>query len=480
MQKSTLIQCLSQLSPQEMAQFRDFVYSPYFNKHEKTRVLFDYLLKLNSWESTKLAKEKVFAKVFPKQPYEEQLLSNVISYLLRLVRQFYVQKQLEKEPYEQQLNLLTMSLDAGQEKLFSLTANKAKKAFATAQIQDSNFYFQQNKYGQLLDDFDLKYGKRTDGVHLENALAHFDIFYIGEKLKMTCRMLARRQVTGQDYAFPLTREILDYLEKEAATFQKIPSVWIYFLVYQMMISEELDFYFELKNRLSKDVSIFTHAEGRDLYSHALNYCIGRLNQGEANFGKEAFELYQQMLEIGLLYNDGVLQQWDYTNFVSLGINLGEYERIEKFILNQKERLLEAVRENTHTYNLAVLHYTRKEYDKAVETLQKVEFTDVYYNLLNRILTLKIYFENDNEKALEYSLETFRIYLLRTKQISNSRRKSGLNLIRFTKKLMRLQGEKIVLSKSIFEKKIRTLQKQINDTEAVLNRAWLLEKIKEIN
>jgi len=476
MQKSTLIQSLSQFSRQDLIQFSDFVHSPYFNKHEKTQVLLDYLLKIPNWQSSKLDRKKVFAKVFPKQAYEEQLLSNVISYLLRLVRQFYIQKQIEKEPQEQQLKLLTISLDSGQEKLFSLTANKTKKTLSQSKIKDSKFYFKQNQYAQLLDDFDLKYGKRTDGIHLENALAHFDTFYLSEKLKMTCRMLARRQVTGRNYSFPLTQEILDYLEKEAITFQKISSVWIYFLVYQMMTSEKVDFYFQVKKRLQKDVSVFTHAEGRDLYSHALNYCIGRLNQGEADFGKEAFDLYQQMLEIGLLYNDGILQQWDYTNFVSLGTNLGEYERIEKFILNQKERLLESVRENTHTYNLAALFYTQKQYDKAIETLQKVEFTDVYYNLLTRILTLKIYFENENEQALEYSLETFRIYLLRTKQITNSRRKSGLNLIRFTKKLMRLQSEKSVLSQQVIAKKSATLKKQIEETAAVLNRAWLLKKL----
>ena len=48
----------------------------------------------------------------------------------------------------------------------------------------------------------------------------------------------------------------------------------------MMTEDRHDYFFQLKNRLEKDVSFFKHQEGRDLYTHALNYCIGKLNFGE--------------------------------------------------------------------------------------------------------------------------------------------------------------------------------------------------------
>jgi len=479
MHKTKLIQALSMLSVLNLQRFRDFVDSPYFNKHEKTKVLLAHLLKIKNWESPRLKKEKVFAKVFPNQKYEEQLLSNVTSYLFRLLRQFYVQKQSEKEPMQQQLQLLEISLHERQEKLFSLVSNKFEKQLNKQEKQDSSHFFQQHKYAQLLDEFDLRYGNRSDSTQLEKALSHFDTFFIAEKLKMTCGMLARRQVTGRDYAFPLTQEILVYIKKERAHFEHIPSVWLYFLVYQMTTTDTSDAYFELKKRLKADTTIFSPEEGRDLYTHALNYSIGRLNRGETAFGREAFDLYQQMLDGGLLYQDGVLQQWDYTNFVSLGINIGESQRIEKFIVEQKNKLSEAVRENTYTYNLASFHYWQKAYATAIETLQKVAFTDVYFNLSTRILTLKIYYETQNEKALEYSLETFRIYLLRTKQISKSRQKSGLNLISLTRKMARLRSDKDFVTKTNFTKKKDDLAKKIEESKSVLQRAWLLEKVKLI-
>jgi len=454
MQKSKLIHYLSLFSKQDLQQFKDFVQSPYFNKHQKTREFVDALLHPKDWNSPQLTKAKLFKKIYGKQSYDEQLLSNLTSYTLRLIRRFYAQKQSEKNTANQQLNTLETALQTGQEKLFSLSLKKYQNTLFDTSIMDSNFHLRQSRLARLSDNFDLQYGNRTGGEYLEKALANFDVYFIGEKLKMTCQMLARQQVTGQEYDFPFTREVLQYLEEKTEYFQTTPSVWLYFLIYRMMTEDSTNFYFQLKNRLKSDALLFSHQEGQDLYTHVLNYCVRRLNLGQADFRKEAFEIYQQMLESGLLYNEGLLAQWHYTNIVSLGCELGEGERTEKFILEQKEKLAIGERENTFTYNLAAFHYSQKFYEKAIDLLQKVAFTDVYYNLLTRILMLKIYFETHNGKALESTLETFRIYLLRNSQISGSRRKSGLNLIRFTKKLFRLQEEKMTTGNPFLSSSIR--------------------------
>lgn len=480
MQKSKLIHYLSKFSKQDLLQFRDFVHSPYFNKHKKTREFTDYILSVKTWDSPKLNKDRIFKKLFPKQEFEEQLLSNLASYTLRLIRQFYTQKQNEKDATNQQLKMLEASLNAGQEKLFTLSIPKLNERLHKTEIQNSNLYLQQSKFAQLLDVFDLQYGNRNSGKYIEKALSDFDIYFISEKLRMTCQMLARQQVTGQEYAFPFTEEILDYIEGQADYFRRIPSVWNYFLIYQMMSDDNTEYYYQVKNRLKTDALLFTHQEGQDLYTHVLNYCIRRLNLGETGYRKETFDIYQQMLESGLLYSEGILPPRHYTNIVSLGCDIKENERTMKFINEQKGKLPIAERDNTYTYNLAALHYSQQRYQDAIPLLQKVAFTDVYYNLLTRILMLKIYFETNNGKALESTLETFRIYLLRNSQISGSRRKSGLNLLRFTKKLFRLKEERLALTPNDFKKKQLVLESQIRGVLAVLNRAWLLEKVKKMD
>lgn len=480
MQNSKLIQYLSSFSKQDLRQFKDFVHSPYFNKHQKTKELLDYILTLKSWESTQLDMKKTFQKLFPQQKYEEQLLRTVMSYLVQLVYRFYSQKENDYQADQQQIDLLKMALQNGQKKMFEHHANIWRKKFSSSNIQDSNYFLQESRFQRLMDTFDIKYGKRVSGGYLQKALSSFDTFYMGEKLRMTCEMLARKQVMGQNYSFSLTHELILFLEKEKAYFETIPGVWVYFLIYKMMTEDRADFFYDLKKRLKKDTPFFNHQEGRDLYTHALNYCIGKLNLGEKSFRKESFELYQQMLENGLLHVEGILPQWDYINIGMLGFELREINWTKHFIFTQKEFLAKSERENTFTYSLAAYHYSQNEYAEAIDLLQKVEFTEIYYNLLTRIMMLKIYFETQDWQALEYFLETFRIYLLRHKKLGDSRRRSGLNLIKYTRSLFRLIDTKGTISNHQFQEKIETLKSQIETNEKVLNKSWLLSKVKTLD
>ncbi len=183
-----------------------------------------------------------------------------------------------------------------------------------------------------------------------------------------------------------------------------------------------------------------------------------------------------MLESNLLLVDGIISQWDYTNIVSLGCLLEEYGWVKDFIHQQKEQLPKGEKENTFTYNLAAFYYSQKEFDQALLLLREVVFTEVYYNLITRILTVKIYFDKEDWIALEYELEKFRIYLLRNNQITDERRKSGLNLLRFTKSLMNLASQHKSTSKKEVQQKARLLQQKIEEKAMVMNKAWLIQKL----
>ena len=479
MHNSKLIRYLSHLDHLQLQRFRDFVDSPYFNKHENTKALLAYILEADSWETASLQKRRAFAAIFPNRAYQSQLLSNLISYLLRLFRQFLAQEHFSTQEAEQTLALLEQASTNGQVKLFELAANRWERQQASYPLQDGAYHFAAFRYQQVRNDFDLRQGSRFDGHRLAQADAHFDYYLISEKLRLACEMLARSQVTGQTYELPLTHHLLPFLEARKAHFKTIPAVWVYLLIFRMIRDDQARDYFELKERLQQDAQYFSTSEGRDLYTYSLNYCIRRLNYGESAFRRETFELYQQMLSTGLLHRSGILPAWDYTNIVSLGCDLQEYKWTYRFIEEQKDKLPNNERQNTYTYNLAVYEYQQQHYDKAIQLLHQVEFTEVYYNLLVRILRLKIYFEQGDQEALLYLLDTFRIYLLRNRQIADNRRRSALNLLRYTKKLARLTEDAQLISSRPFHQALRRFEEQIQDHQRLTNKAWLLTQVRRL-
>ena len=112
-------------------------------------------------------------------------------------------------------------------------------------------------------------------------------------------------------------------------------------------------------------------------------------------------------------------------------------------------------------------------------LKKVAFTEVYYSLLARLLQMKIYFDMEQWQALTYTLETFRIHLLRNKHLAEGRRRSGLNLLRYTRRLMRFLEEREHFREREFRQKIKKLKIQIEKEALVLNKSWLLDRIGQI-
>ncbi|MDX1409498.1 MAG: hypothetical protein R3330_15230, partial [Saprospiraceae bacterium] len=113
----------------------------------------------------------------------------------------------------------------------------------------------------------------------------------------------------------------------------------------------------------------------------------------------------------------------------------------------------------------------QDYDKVIEQLQEVEYDDPSYNLNSKTMLMFTYYETDEIDPLLSLLSSFAVYLRRNKQIPKGRKSHYLNLIKFMRALVRIPvSDKDALLQ---------LEKKIRDTEGVVNKNWLLEKIDEL-
>ncbi|MEO0469380.1 MAG: hypothetical protein AAF206_07165, partial [Bacteroidota bacterium] len=166
------------------------------------------------------------------------------------------------------------------------------------------------------------------------------------------------------------------------------------------------------------------------------------------------------------------------NMVTVGIRLQAYEWVDEFLHRYRDRLLPAYQEDAYCLNLASLRYAQGQASAALQLLQQVEFHDVFYDLSARSLLLKLYFENDEDAALTFLLETFRRFLHRNYAISQFQRDIHLNLLRFTRKLYRLREQKDLLTGDVFQQRLQQLKEKMMSTE-VANRSWLAEQMSRI-
>ncbi|MEM1216160.1 MAG: hypothetical protein AAGJ82_10770 [Bacteroidota bacterium] len=467
MQNSKFIKYLSSLPATEWKVFRKFVYSPYFNTHQPTAQLLDYILAQADWTRADLSLEAAFEQVFPGEKFREQRIRTLLSNLVGLLKRFLRQQHYEEQHNLQHLHLLSRALAHNQVALFQETERKWQVDAATSPAADA--YQLAAQYHQTVDSFNINFGKRGQGQELTTAVEQLEYYYLEERMRLACQLQARQQVFGHTYPQTDLQHWLGRLAAQPERYQQQPRPWAYYLTYRMLRGGQAADYQALKAVLPEVANYFQAVEGRGLYTHAINFCIGRINRGEVNFKTELFELYRQMLDSELLYHRGVLLQWDYTNIVALACDLEQHAWVDNFLQSERERLPENVRDNTYTYNKAVYSYSCKQYDLAISTLQLVVFTEQYYNLLARMLLLKIYYEKGDDWALDNLLDTFRIYLQRHRELGTARRKSGTRLIRYTRQLSKLR-------QSPLKKRIVDLRQQISADPQVLNKAWLLRSV----
>jgi hypothetical protein len=471
MQKSKPILLLAAMSSAEVRGLEKFLRSPYFNRSELMLKLFLYLKKEHpDMDSPNLDREKIYAKVFEEKVFNESKLRYAFSDLTKLIEKYIVVAELEKDKNAQQIHLLKFFRSRDLDKYFGMSYEDSRKELEGKPLRDSDYYFQ----SYLLDEqwyafSSLRRDRSLDEV-LQNTTDYLDHFYISKKLKYLAEMLTRQNFLNSTYELRLLDLILHYLESQDLT--KQPAILVYYTVLKTLMEESEENHFHtLTAQLTEYQSDFSNDELRDLYFLAQNYCTKRINNGKREYLRHYFELSKLLLEKELIYENGYIIPSSFKNIVTVGLRLEEFDWTENFIYTYKNALHPRFRENAFTYNLAWLHFFKREYKKTLRLLNNVEYMDVYYILDSKILLLKTYYELQEVDAFLSLADSFYVYLRRNELISAYQKSICLNFVKYVKRLMRARlGD---------ERAAKGLAEELAGSPQVAGISWLLKKSEEI-
>ncbi len=481
MEKTKLIALLRTFSPEEMKGLTKFVHSPLYNKHEQLQRFTGLLAKAHpDFSSTKVRKQHIYQSLYPGAPYRDGRMRELIAYELRLVENYLVKRQLEKDPYVRQQLLLEGLREKGESKHFEQKVQQIRKKWSGNIFRDEQYYYNRYLLENEVDEYDMYHGRRSRNDNLQPKVDNLDVFYLSAKLKASCEMINRENIVSRQYEYTLLDELMRYIGDQYERFKDIPAIVLYYQVLLTLREPQQEAHYNtLKVLLDRHNQQFQPEEAHALYAYALNYCVKKINAGNDVYLEEIFRLYKALLENGILMYDGHLPEYYYKNIVSAGCRLKQYDWTYQFIQQYKAGLLEEVRANAHTYNLAAFYFETKAYDKAIELLLGVEFTDIFYDLGAKTMLLKIYFEEEEDEPLFSLIEAFRIYLKRNKKVSDNQRKAYANMIKLANKIYRQKLKQGLTARLSPAKRQVQLIREIRATEPVANSAWLLEKVADI-
>lgn len=479
MKQSKIVQYIFDFAPADREKFTQFIHSPFYNQHKKTIQLYDIILSQVNKKKVNLDKEKVFAKLFPGESYKQQRLHDLQSNLKKLLNKFYAAQYLEENPIFSNLLTVETAFRRNQFDFLKNRANQLQKDLEKNPSKDELYYYAKYRMHNIIGYYDGTFVNRNKSNALQAMLDNLDRFYILEKLKNSCQTYAHHLLINAQYDWAFLDDMLKYLEENADKFKTDYSILLYrtiLLSLRDYINEE--HYQYLKQLLNNHLDWFNEEEQSDLFTFAYNYCILRINQGNSPYQEELFHLYEQGIDNGLVFQHGVITEWNYKNIATLGAKLKKFKWTEDFITKYKEYLPKHHQENVYNYNLAYLYYSKGNYEKVLDHLLHVQYTDVKYHLSSSYLLVRTYHKLGNTEALLSLLDTFRLFVMRNKQMTGSQKKEYINFIRLAKKLVILKHDYHIYTKAERQKKFEKIRLQIQSTDPLINRSWLLEECVE--
>jgi hypothetical protein len=464
MQGSQLIQLTKSLSKRDFRELRKVVRSPYFNQREDVIQLYDYIEKVFNEKLPDFSKEKAFKKLFPNKKYDDVLMRQLMSYLLKVIEKYLITEGVLQDDLESQLQLTHALRFRNADKLFEKQLAQFSESIDNQGFKNAKYHYM--KFQIRLADHNYRgEKKRTSELNLQSLSDELDYFYIAERMRYASLIHAHQAVTNHNYQQPLLGNTLEYVNKMEET---PPSISAYFHAYKTLTQpENVENFNNLRQIIVEKGNLFPERERKDLYVLATNYCIRRLNNGEKIYGLEALKLYQARMDNNVLLENGILSLYTYNNILIAALKTEEYNWAENFLNEFKKHLPEKERENIYNYNLALFYFRKGNYDDAMTLLQRVNLTDVLYNLDARRLLARIYFDKNEFQVLQSHIESSKIYLHRHKDIGYGH-DSYVNFFRFLEKIQKI-NMRDTKAKEI-------LRGEMTGTQLLAERDWLINKL----
>ena len=457
---SRLTDLISTFSASELRRARQFLELPEVNRRADVQKLFEVLQKETNRK--KLTEEsKIFTRVYPDQPYDNQQLRLLRSYLLRALERFLVFQESQTDADTADPLLLRAYRQRGLRRHLEHELHRQHRAVEKcpdhhAETLLSDYLREREATTLLARD------GRTKELNLQSVEDALDRAFWAYKLRQACYSRSHESVARQRYELRLLDEILEVSQNEIA-----PAVAIYRACYLALFRDGGEANFrQFRQLLTDQQAGFPHEEVRSLYLLALNYCIRRINENRTAFLREALDLYDAGLRSGALLDGERVSRFTLANATGIALRLGELDWTERLLDTYAPLLAPEWHSTTLAFNRARLAFARRNYDLAHQYLQQTDTSDPIDNVNARILQLKIYYETRELDLFDALLRSSERFVRRHGESYHAQ--LWRDILHFFGRLRTVNPHEL--------REVEALKSELQEKKVLPEREWLLEQL----
>ena len=473
MRQTKLIETLRTLGTRERSRWRQYVHSDFFNKHRQLRRLCDYILaRAPDFPEAALEKERVSAWIYGADTiYNELKINNLISDLYELLLGFLSYTRQENDPLESRYQGVMALLERNLDKQAAAALEKYRMLLDRRADRSADWYRYEMRYWEAGETLSARQSRRAAGEHLFRQTEALRNAHLLEKLRLEVALLSRKTLAVVGTA--AARDLNDNWPGDPHTVS-LPAAHTYLAAQDLVRRPSPEAFSLLTTALDTHYPVFQREELSALYQCALNYCIRRINDGQPGAYADALFLYRTLLDRGVLLHNGRLSQWTYKNIATAGLRSGDFDWTEQFLHRYREALPQPERDNAFAFNLASLYFEKRDFSRALRTLQDVEFTDISYHVGAKILQMKSFYLLGETEALHSLLDAAEQMLRRDKRLAAFGKTTNLNFLRCLRQISQWKQKAPARSREKNEAERLELIGKVKNLQPLANKDWLLK------
>lgn len=410
---SKFIKALMSLNNEEKRACKRWINCDFVNKNEDISNLYKFVETRRTINKNTISKEKAHEYLYPNTPYNDLRIRHLIWQANEILEDFIVYRNLMYNKEKKELVLAQFFSDRDLPKFSNQHIENGLLELEKTKIRNANYYALQYQFYTQFHQTNSKNNRSVD-LKFQEIVDTRSYYFILETLKYACITHSIQKIANIKIQNPILDSIINLIK--IGDYDNVIPIKIYYQIYLVTYFEDENAFDLFLQEIIKNNALFSMQDLKDLYLLAINFCVKKSNQNIEKYTVLTFEIYIYAIEKKFLLENNEISRFSFTNVVSLGIKLNELEKTSVFIKKYEGLLAIEYRKNTIDFNNAKLHFSKKEYEKALNILMTNEFKDAIWNLNAKFILLKIYFVTDNINAFKSQLKSFKLFITRKSNV----------------------------------------------------------------
>ncbi|MFN8284115.1 MAG: hypothetical protein U0U67_12925 [Chitinophagales bacterium] len=457
MKSSKLIDILRSFSITEIKGLSIFIEKQMDKKNTLPQKLFLEIEKYYpDFKENDIKKERVFVKVFSKQPYNENKFSKLMSELTKISESYIIYMKSQEDVIKEKMHLLHYYFERNLDKYFVILAREIRTLIHNLPL-GSRQNMLKYQFEELIVTYELK---------LENRIGNYE------------------KVCNELYEFIETERLrwenlrlMELCPIKSIEQPKQPFYTMHNKLNKMLQTQDAVYFNEVMANIENDIKQFDKEESREILKILLFFVLQKCNNGFAEYYVPQFRLYNLFIELKLILNHyGVIHISTYKNYINVALRLEKIEEAELFLEHYKQYLPGDLKEDVYHFNKAFILFEKGKFDDVLRLLSNVKFDDVYYNISQRRIIIKTYYEllqydNSYFELLNSNINAFKKFIYTKDQVSDLHVTINKNFLKIL--------QKIEKNSDLSKKKIREIEQELQTVVPTAEKNWLIKKVNAL-